>query len=304
MDAVIRALVALYLCASACSFLVAGILFTATYAPGAGQSAVGLILCAVAVAVGLLTACGRVWVVTCLSGIVVLTSTVMAIVTGSPPFIDAPHGVSLFHLEVLLPILVWSVLRHSASYRRHVAVQILFMVIVAACSAVVLTGSVRSVVTKSLLASRHEPIKELNGSEVGMLRFEDENGKWVTLDQPDIVYVVCFWATDCAPCVAELPRLVRLQSRLEAAYAARVLLVLPRKGTPGSEFTPSITSLVDKATVLFDRERWAESLGVRTVPCLLFVHDGDAVDVLVGRQNDLEKVVETKIRRVLFRRGP
>lgn len=304
MDAVIRALVALYLCVAACSFLVAGILFTGTYAPGAGHSVVGFILCGVAIAVGLLTALGRVWVVTCLSGIAVLTSTVMAIVTGSPPFSDAPHGVSLFHLEVLLPILVWSVLRRSASYRRHVALQILLMVIVATCSAVVLTGSVRTVVTKSLLASRHEPMKDFNGSEVGMLRFEDENGEWVTLDQRDIVYVVCFWATDCAPCVAELPQLMRLQSRLEAAYAARVLLVLPPKGSPGSELTPSIASLVDKATVLFDRERWAEELGIRTVPCLLFVHDGDAVDVLVGRQDDLERVVETKLRRVRLRRVP
>jgi thiol-disulfide isomerase/thioredoxin len=42
------------------------------------------------------------------------------------------------------------------------------------------------------------------------------------LDRPALVH---FWATWCAPCVAELPSLLRLRDRLEKSGAARVVLV-------------------------------------------------------------------------------
>lgn len=80
------------------------------------------------------------------------------------------------------------------------------------------------------LPLRAEPLEILAPSEGPLaLSFVDENGNAVDLTNFEGQYtIVNFWATWCAPCVAEMPSLDRLQAEIKDHDATVVAISLDR----------------------------------------------------------------------------
>ncbi|MGE0255273.1 MAG: TlpA disulfide reductase family protein [Alphaproteobacteria bacterium] len=97
------------------------------------------------------------------------------------------------------------------------------------------------------------------------------------------VLVVNFWATWCAPCVAELPSLQRLQAKLDPARATVVLVSQDLRGLARTE--PYLAKLgVDLPYRYVDEKlKLSRALGVGDLPTTLLVDaEGREVGRLVG----------------------
>lgn len=122
--------------------------------------------------------------------------------------------------------------------------------------------------------------------DVGDVQFEGAGGEVVRLDVPGKVYLVDFWGDGCAPCIAELPELMRLHQSL--SRTGRFELVSVVIGTSRDsliEFTrrPQVPRGL---AIVADVHHWARRLGVRGVPSKFLVRDGHIVQCEVGARPD------------------
>jgi thiol-disulfide isomerase/thioredoxin len=118
------------------------------------------------------------------------------------------------------------------------------------------------------------------------------------LDRPALVH---FWATWCAPCVEELPSLVRLRDALEKAGTARVVLV----SVEGDDAGPHIAAF-QKKVGLDLRSNWSPSGGLadkadlayRVPRTYLVGKSGEVLALRQGSQNwsDADFVERVKSR--------
>ena len=115
-------------------------------------------------------------------------------------------------------------------------------------------------------------------------RFLDADGKEVTLaDFNGRVLLVNFWATWCAPCVAELPSLDRLQAEMGVRDFTVLAVNEDRQGAAVAE--PFLKKHgIEGLAVHVDRQMaLARALGVRGMPATFLVdRSGKVVGSLTG----------------------
>jgi thiol-disulfide isomerase/thioredoxin len=116
------------------------------------------------------------------------------------------------------------------------------------------------------------------------------------LDRPALVH---FWATWCAPCVAELPSLLKFRERMEKAGTARVVLV----SVEGEDAGPRIAAF-GKKLGLDLRSYWAPSGGLaekidlahRVPRTYLVAAGGDVLALRQGSQAWDDPDLDTRVR--------
>jgi len=97
------------------------------------------------------------------------------------------------------------------------------------------------------------------------------------------VLVVNFWATWCAPCVAELPSLQRLQAALDPAKASVVLVSQDLRGLARTEPYLEKLGIALPHRFVDEKLKLSRALGVTDLPTTLLV-DGEGREIgrLVG----------------------
>jgi len=124
------------------------------------------------------------------------------------------------------------------------------------------------------LVDRPRPDTVEEGMAVPPLSFTGLDGATVSLDDPETIYVLDFWATWCAPCRKELPELAALAKRLAGDDSVRILAVnveeaLSAKGLQESAMEFGIGEL----EVVSDPEDFYSALGFQSIPVTLVVRD-------------------------------
>jgi cytochrome c biogenesis protein CcmG/thiol:disulfide interchange protein DsbE len=127
-----------------------------------------------------------------------------------------------------------------------------------------------------------------------------EDGKRVTLasllDRPALVH---FWATWCAPCVAELPSLLRLRDKVEKTGAARVVLVSVEGEEAGARIAEFQKKLgLDLRSFRAPSGGLAErvDLGHRVPRTYLVAPDGEVLALRQGSQNWDDPALIARVR--------
>jgi thiol-disulfide isomerase/thioredoxin len=117
------------------------------------------------------------------------------------------------------------------------------------------------------------PLEELVGQPVPELAFQRLDGTWVQADRAGTLYLVDFWATWCAPCMSEMPELVRLEADLVNTPRFEMISVLADPSDPAPESVLQKLGL-GPGDVTRDPQRWMRKLGIGGYPTKLLVRDG------------------------------
>ena len=120
------------------------------------------------------------------------------------------------------------------------------------------------------------PLEELVGQPVPELAFQRLDGTWVQADRAGTLYLVDFWATWCAPCMSEMPELVRLHADLASTPGFEVISVLADPNDPAPESVLQKFGLGPR-DVARDPQRWMRKLGIDGYPTKLLVRDGQVL---------------------------
>lgn len=113
------------------------------------------------------------------------------------------------------------------------------------------------------------------------LAFEDASGKTVKLDEPGMVYLVDFWLEGCAPCMEEMPELLRLAKDLEPQGRFKLVSVL-WGGASGGELRRIAKRNKISHAVYSDPDKWLEKVGKPVFPTKVLVRDGQILLTRVG----------------------
>ncbi len=146
--------------------------------------------------------------------------------------------------------------------------------------------------TQSIVADSHA---EGNASSdrpppVHQLALKDFEGRVVRLkDYKGKIVVINFWATWCAPCLAEIPEFVRLQR----SCRNRGLQVV------GVTYPPASRARVRRLAVKF-RINYPLLFGTRRIAALYGVTNALPVTIIVGRQGRLDGRIDgvTEIQEI------
>ncbi len=109
--------------------------------------------------------------------------------------------------------------------------------------------------------------------------FTDAHGRSLTLsDFAGKLVLLDFWASWCAPCVAEMPALDRLQRKYGAQGLAVVAVSVDKAGLPKVQLFRRQHAIVDLDIYLDDERRAAEALGLKNIPVsFLISRDGEVL---------------------------
>ena len=111
----------------------------------------------------------------------------------------------------------------------------------------------------------------------------DQSGKiWETQKLRQETYVLDFWATWCAPCVASIPDLNRYQE-LHGAKVKLLGIAIEEKGW--AVVKPFIAEHDIRYPVATGLGSLAAAYGIDSFPTLLIIHDGKVVSQLQGRHS-------------------
>jgi thiol-disulfide isomerase/thioredoxin len=102
--------------------------------------------------------------------------------------------------------------------------------------------------------------------------FADAQGRSLTLsDFAGRVVLLDFWASWCAPCVAEIPALDRLQRKYRAQGLAVVAVSIDKAGLPKVQLFRKLHGVTDLDTYLDDERIAAEAIGLRHIPASFLI---------------------------------
>lgn len=131
-------------------------------------------------------------------------------------------------------------------------------------------------------------------------RVEDSGGAIFDLeDRYRTVTLVHFWATWCAPCVDEMPRLQRFAKELEGRQDFALLMVAV------ADDRKKALAFVGGTSGTFFDEGWtvSKSWGSDMLPETHLVVDGRRVHTFVGAQNWDDAAVRAKVQEALAGAG-
>lgn len=83
--------------------------------------------------------------------------------------------------------------------------------------------------------------------------------------------IVNFWASWCAPCIAELPELEALAAGFDEDDPHVILVNLDRGGQPAAQPLLEKSGIVTPLSLFDPKARWAKTLQVRGLPLTLFI---------------------------------
>lgn len=116
------------------------------------------------------------------------------------------------------------------------------------------------------------------GQRVPGIRFHDLDGKWKSLSEPGVVYIVNFWATWCGPCRLEMPGLLAYYRSLPAGSPVRLLAVnTERLGRAAVEEFLARENLVG-LPVYTDPDEVKRTMGFDSIPVTLLIRDGRIIE--------------------------
>lgn len=134
---------------------------------------------------------------------------------------------------------------------------------------------------------------ELIGRQAPELGVRDQAGEAVGLDDfAGDVLLIDFWATDCAPCLEELPRLKRLHAQLGPRGFAIVGISLDERWEAVEEFRKRRELAWRMTLSTSDRDATRGRYRARTIPSLFLIDRSGRVAFADLRGRDLEAAIE------------
>lgn len=132
--------------------------------------------------------------------------------------------------------------------------------------------------------------------------FQDADNRRLTLaDFAGKVVLLDFWASWCAPCVAEIPALDRLQQKYGADGLAVVPVSIDKSGLPKVRFFYRRHDIKHLPAYMDDDHQAVTALGLKTVPASYLIGRDGAVIARFLEPHDWE-ADQDLIRQALRRR--
>jgi len=143
--------------------------------------------------------------------------------------------------------------------------------------------------------------KTVAGQRLTRARIRTLDGGTMQLSDSGVVYVVNFWATWCAPCRRELPKLLALSREWPKDAPIRLVAV----NTENLD-RQAITAFLEKEKlselpVYMDLEGLESSLGYGAIPLTLLLKDGTILAVHNGYSPEIMSALSSEIWRALDR---
>lgn len=119
-------------------------------------------------------------------------------------------------------------------------------------------------------------------SETLTLRFKNEAGQWVTLNQPGVLYLVDFWTIGCRPCLMEMPELISLEDEFENDPRVRFVSVDTEARSAATARKQLESHGIRPNRLFIDADGWFNRLQIESWPTKLLIRDGKVLRVTSG----------------------
>lgn len=114
------------------------------------------------------------------------------------------------------------------------------------------------------------------------LRFKNEAGQWVTLDQPGVLYLVDFWTIGCRPCLVEMPELIELEDEFAGDARVQFISVATQERSAATARKQLEAHGIRPNRVFVDADDWFNRLQIDSWPTKLLIRDGKVLRVASG----------------------
>ena len=119
-------------------------------------------------------------------------------------------------------------------------------------------------------------------SETLTLRFKNEAGQWVTLNQPGVLYLVDFWTIGCRPCLIEMPELISLEDEFENDSRVQFISVDTEARSAATVRKQLESHGIRPNRLFIDADGWFNRLQIESWPSKLLIRDGKVLRVASG----------------------
>jgi thiol-disulfide isomerase/thioredoxin len=230
-----------------------------------------------------------------------LTLGVPLVVGGARGPVESPRWAAFplsWNHALYLVMLTWLVTRQFGEARKPRRVHRIVSVLLLVIFLVLLPSEARewgnSIGTSLTVAPQVE--KVFVGQRVGRPQFERLDGKLLTLDDPETLYVVNFWATWCPPCLKELPELLSLAMRFRDSGGVQIVAV-NTEDLPNEELKSYLEEAgLEKLPVYRDSRDWHDVHGTGSIPLTLLIRDGWILRRYDGYAAGTVREIETTIQ--------
>lgn len=127
-------------------------------------------------------------------------------------------------------------------------------------------------------------VKDLSGQDINLERLK---GQWVLLD---------FWATDCAPCLKDLPELKRLFEAYQTQGMAIIGISLDEDANVVREFRNARKLTWALALSNTDGHRTREKYHVPTIPAMCLINPKGEVELIDPSLRELDLFLKTRLK--------
>lgn len=141
---------------------------------------------------------------------------------------------------------------------------------------------VRSLAILMTLAAATQAVGAAASTETLTLRFKNEAGQWVTLDQPGVLYLVDFWTIGCRPCLVEMPELIALEDEFESDARVQFISVETEARTAAAARRQLASHGIRPNRLFVDADGWFNRLQIESWPTKLLIRDGRVLRVASG----------------------